>query len=61
MLAYIRGIWSGWVHAMFVYRYGDGSDPSAVQDAYGLTELDGTPKPALGVFRTAAAANPQPG
>jgi hypothetical protein len=48
-----RGPWSNWVHAVFVYRYADGSRPSTVQDAYGLTRLDGSPKPALSVFRHA--------
>jgi hypothetical protein len=49
----VRGVWSNWVQAVFVYRYGDGAQPSTVQDAYGLTQLNGTPKPALSVFRSA--------
>jgi exo-beta-1,3-glucanase (GH17 family) len=51
-----HGLWSNWLQAVFVYRYGDGAQPSTVQDAYGLTQLDGTPKPALTVFRSAVQA-----
>jgi hypothetical protein len=49
----MRGPWRNWVKAAFIYRFGDGADPSTVQGAYGLTNLDGTPKPSLGVFRAA--------
>jgi hypothetical protein len=49
----MRGPWRSWVQAAFIYRFGDGADPSTVQDGYGLTNLDGTAKPALGVFRAA--------
>jgi hypothetical protein len=51
----VRGMWRNWVQAVFVYRYGDGADPTTVQDAYGLTTLSGAPKPALAVFRRQAA------
>jgi hypothetical protein len=53
----MRGPWRNWVQAAFIYRFGDGANPSTVQDAYGLTNLDGTAKPALGVFRTAESAS----
>jgi len=53
----IHTAWGNWVQAVFVYRYGDGSDPTSVQGGYGLTNLDGTPKPALAVFRAAAMAS----
>ncbi len=49
--------WSGWVQAAFIYRYGDGSDPSSTQDAYGLTYLNGNAKPALAVFKQAVATS----
>ena len=52
----MRGPWRNWVKAAFIYRFGDGADPSTVQGAYGLTNLDGTAKPALAVFRTAETA-----
>jgi polysaccharide biosynthesis protein PslG len=52
----MQGPWRTWVKAAFIYNYGDGVDPSNVQDAYGLTNLDGTAKPALQVFRTAEVA-----
>ena len=52
----MRGPWRNWVQAAFIYRFGDGADPSTVQDAYGLTNLDGSAKPALSVFRTAEVA-----
>ena len=48
----MRGPWRNWVQAAFIYRFGDGADPSSVQDAYGLTNLDGSAKPALSVFRS---------
>jgi hypothetical protein len=51
----IHNQWSSWVQAAFIYSYGDGSDPSNIQDAYGLTNLDGSPKPADAVFRQQAA------
>jgi hypothetical protein len=54
LFGYLRNGWKGWVQAVFIYRYSDGADPSTAQDAYGLTNLDGSPKPALSVFRTAA-------
>jgi hypothetical protein len=46
----INTTWSGFVQAIFVYRYGDGSQPTTMQDGYGLTNLDGSAKPALAVF-----------
>jgi polysaccharide biosynthesis protein PslG len=48
---HIRNQWGAWVQAAFIYRYGDGADPTTVQDAFGLTNLDGTPKPALAIFQ----------
>jgi hypothetical protein len=48
---HINNQWSGWVQAAFIYSYGDGANPTTVQDAYGLTNLDGTPKPALAIFQ----------
>ncbi len=53
----IRTEWSNWVQAVFIYSYSDGADPTSVQGGYGLTNLDGTPKPAMTVFRAAAAAS----
>jgi hypothetical protein len=53
----VRGPWRNWVQGVFVYRFGDGADPATVQDGYGLTALDGAPKPALAVFRGAATAS----
>jgi polysaccharide biosynthesis protein PslG len=52
----MRGPWRNWVQAAFIYRFDDGADPSTVQDGYGLTNRDGSPKPADAVFETAAAA-----
>ena len=53
----MRGAWSDWVQAAFIYRFGDGADPSSVQDGYGLTNLDGSPTPALQVFAAAQAGS----
>jgi hypothetical protein len=51
----IHNMWSDWVQGAFVYNYGDGSDPTSIQGAYGLTYLNGSAKPALSVFRQQAA------
>ena len=53
----IHNSWSSWVQAAFIYSYGDGSDPSTIQDAYGLTNLDGSAKPLLPISRAQAAAS----
>ena len=53
----IHNSWSSWVQAAFVYNYGDGGDPTTIQDAYGLTNLNGTPKPALTIFRAAVSSS----
>ncbi|HUA07050.1 MAG TPA: hypothetical protein VMB27_24300 [Solirubrobacteraceae bacterium] len=53
----IHSQWGNWVQGVFIYSYGDGADPASVQGGYGLTNLDGTPKPALAVFRAAALAS----
>ncbi len=55
LFAHIHGTWSSWVQGAFIYRYGDGAHPTSMQDGYGLTNLDGTPKPALAIFQTQAA------
>ena len=57
LFGYLRNGWKGWVQAVFIYRYSEGADPTTVQDGYGLTNLDGSPKPALTVFRTAAVTS----
>ncbi len=53
----IHGPWSSFIGAVFVYRYGDGANPSTTQDAYGLTNLDGSAKPALAIFKLEAAGS----
>jgi hypothetical protein len=53
----IHGSWKSWVQAAFIYRYGDGANPTTMQDGYGLSNLDGSPKPALAVFQREAAAS----
>jgi hypothetical protein len=55
LFGHLHNGWKSWVQAAFIYRYQDGAAPSTVQDGYGLTHLDGTPKPALAVFNQAAA------
>jgi hypothetical protein len=57
LFGYVRDRWKSWVRAVFIYRYADGTDPTTVQEGYGLTSLNGTPKPALSVFRTAAMSS----
>jgi polysaccharide biosynthesis protein PslG len=55
LFSYVDGPWRSFVQAAFIYSFQDGTDPSNVQDGYGLTHLDGTAKPALAVFRQAVA------
>ncbi len=50
LFGYVRGSWSSWVQAAFIYRYQDDSDTTNIQNAYGLVNADGTAKPALSVF-----------
>lgn len=50
--------WKSWVQAAFIYRYQDGEHPNTVQDGYGLAHRNGSPKPALQVFRSFAATSP---
>jgi hypothetical protein len=45
-----------WAGPMFVYRYQDtGTDQSDREQFFGLVRADGTPKPALGVFKSYAS------
>jgi hypothetical protein len=45
-----------WAGPMFVYRYQDtGTDQSDREQFFGLIRADGTPKPALGVFKSYAS------
>ena len=55
LFRYLRTSWSSFVQAVFIYDYGDGSDPANTEDGYGLTNLDGTAKPALAIFQQQAA------
>jgi hypothetical protein len=57
LFGYLHGAWKSWVQAAFIYTYQDGSDPTSVQGGYGLTHLDGTPKPALQIFKHQATAS----
>jgi hypothetical protein len=49
--------WSRFVQAAFIYSYGDVADASSTQGGYGLTYLNGAPKPALAVFHSQAVAS----
>jgi hypothetical protein len=49
--------WKSFVHAVFVYSYDDSSpDSTDPEHDYGLAYNDGTPKPALAVFRAQATS-----
>jgi polysaccharide biosynthesis protein PslG len=53
---YARTSWKNYVQAVFVYSYDDSHpDSSNPENDYGLAYNDGTPKPALAVFRAQAA------
>jgi hypothetical protein len=54
LFSLIHTRWSSWVQGAFIYRYGDGANPGSSEDAYGLTNLDGSAKPALAVFKAQA-------
>jgi hypothetical protein len=55
--SYIRGAYRNWVQAVFVYCYQDTNRGVGQYDAYGLLHWNGTPKPALSVFRSYALAS----
>ena len=57
MNRYLHTRWSRWVQAAFVYKFDDGTQPATVQDGYGLIRGNGSPKPALPVFRSMAGAS----
>jgi hypothetical protein len=52
---YASTTWKSFVHAVFVYSYDDSHpDPSNPENDYGLAYNNGTPKPALAVFKAQA-------
>jgi hypothetical protein len=53
-LGYIRGRYRTWVQAVFVYTYKDSNRGIGEFDGYGLLRWNGTPKPALSVFKPLA-------
>jgi polysaccharide biosynthesis protein PslG len=54
---YAHTTWKSFVHAVFVYSYDDSSpDSSDPEHDYGLTYNNGTPKPALAVFKAQATS-----
>jgi hypothetical protein len=54
-----RTSWKNYLQAVFVYSYDDShaEDPNEPESDYGLAYNNGTPKPALSVFRTQAATS----
>ena len=55
---YANTTWKSFVQAVFVYSYDDcNPDSSNPENDYGLVYNDGTPKPALAVFKTEAATS----
>jgi Glycosyl hydrolases family 39 len=57
LLTYVNGSVKSWVHAAFIYRYEDLTDNSAYENGFGLVHTDLTPKPALSIFKSAAASS----
>jgi polysaccharide biosynthesis protein PslG len=58
VLSYAHTTWRSYVHSVFVYHYEDlGTDSSDPENDYGLTTYTHAPKPALAVFRAAAATS----
>jgi len=55
---FARTTWMSFVQAVFVYSYDDSSpDSTDPEHDYGLAYNDGTPKPALAVFKAQAATS----
>lgn len=57
LFGYLHGSWSSFVHAAFIYRYDDLTDPTSTQGGYGLVYQNDTPKSALAIFRQQAATS----
>lgn len=57
LLGYIQGRYRSWVQAVFVYRYRDAHGGVGFYDGYGLMRSNGTPKPAMSVFKPLARAS----
>jgi hypothetical protein len=53
-LGYIQGRYRNWVQAVFVYTYKDSNRGLGEYDAFGLLRWNGTPKPAMSVFKPLA-------
>lgn len=51
LFRYVTTRWRAWVQAEFVYRYQDGIPANSPQGGFGLVHVNGSPKPALKVFR----------
>ncbi len=52
VFTYVHTVWRSFVQGVFVYDYTDcGTDSSDPEQDYGLAYNNGTPKPALAVFR----------
>lgn len=57
LIGYVRGSWSRWVQAAFIYQYEDlGANADNPEDNYGLTTVNHAPKPALAIFQSFAAS-----
>jgi polysaccharide biosynthesis protein PslG len=56
---YARTSWKSFLAAVFVYSFDDShaEDPTSPENDYGLAYNNGTPKPALGVFRANATSS----
>ncbi|HET9102969.1 MAG TPA: hypothetical protein VFN55_06400 [Solirubrobacteraceae bacterium] len=57
MFGYITGRYRSWVRSVFVFRFQDAGHGTGFYDSYGLVRVNGTPKPALSVFRPFALAS----
>lgn len=57
LLGDIQGSYRRWVQAIFVYRFQDDNRGTGFYDAYGLMRVNGTPKPAMSVFKPLALAS----
>jgi Beta-galactosidase len=53
-LGYIQGRYRTWVQAVFVYGFQDANRGIGLLDAYGLLRSNGSPKPAMSVFKPLA-------
>jgi hypothetical protein len=57
MFRYVTTRYRSWVRSVFVFRYQDAGTGAGFYDGYGLLRANGSPKPAMSVFKPFALAS----